>query len=161
MSPEHDGKKREQEADRRRSKSPSSIPETDEIDLEAALEATQTTIENQALGRSRGGLTSKFHLMVEGRGLPMAVVLTAGQVHDSTQVSAVLDRVRVPRRGPGRPRKRPVSVLADKAFGGKPCRGKLRSRRISAVIPTKTNERTARKKRGSEGGRPYQFDKEQ
>lgn len=91
----------------------------------------------------------------------MAIVLTAGQVHDSTQVSAVLDRVRVPRRGPGRPRKRPVSVLADKAFGGKPCRGKLRARRISAIIPTKTNERAARKKRGSDGGRPYQFDKEQ
>jgi transposase len=99
--------------------------------------------------------------MVEGRGLPMAVVLTAGQVHDSTQAAAVLDRVRVPRRGPGRPRKRPVSVLADKAFGGKPCRSKLRARRISAIIPTKTNERAARKKRGSDGGRPYKFDKEQ
>ena len=91
----------------------------------------------------------------------MAVVLTAGQVHDSTQVAAVLDRVRVPRRGPGRPRKRPVSILADKAFGGKPSRTKLRRRRIRAVIPTKTNERAARKKRGSDGGRPYLFDKEQ
>lgn len=81
-------------------------------------------------------------------------------MHESTQTSAVLDRVKVPRKGPGRPRMRPVSVLTDKAYDGKPSRKALRDRRISAIIPTKENERAARKKRGSDGGRPYQFDKE-
>lgn len=90
----------------------------------------------------------------------MAIVLTAGQVHDSTQIAQVLNRVKVPRKGPGRPRKRPESVLTDKAYGGKPARNVLRDRRISAIIPTKDNERAARKNRASNGGRPFQFDKE-
>jgi transposase len=91
----------------------------------------------------------------------MAVVLTAGQVHESTQMEAVLNRVRVPRKGPGRPRKRPVSVLTDKGYVGKRCRQTLRNHRIIAVIPTKDNERAARKKKGSDGGRPFHFDKVQ
>jgi transposase len=136
--------------------SPSLTAETTDPDLDAAPEPSQ----NEALGRSRGGLTSKVHLLVEGRGRPLATVLTAGQVHDSTQVAQVLDRVRVPRKGPGRPRKRPISVLTDKAYSGKPSRKVLRDRRISALIPTKDNVREARKKRGSDGGRPFQFDKE-
>jgi transposase len=156
MPPVHDGKKREPKADKRKSTSPSSTPETTDSDLTAASEPPQT----QALGRSRGGLTSKVHLLVEGRGRPLGIVLTAGQVHDSTQIAQVLDRVRVPRKGPGRPRKRPVSVLTDKAYGGRPARKVLRDRRISALIPTKDNEREARNKRGSDGGRPFKFEKE-
>jgi transposase len=88
------------------------------------------------------------------------VVLTAGQVHDSTQMEPVLERVRVPRKGPGRPRKRPLSVLTDKAYGAKRCRKSLQDRGIQAIIPTKDNERAARKKRGPDGGRPYLFDRE-
>lgn len=38
----------------------------------------------QALGRSRGGLTTKVHLAVDGRGLPLSIVLTPGNVNDAT-----------------------------------------------------------------------------
>jgi len=41
------------------------------------------------MGRSRGGLTTKIHALVEGRGLPLRLVLTGGQVHD-TQAAAEL-----------------------------------------------------------------------
>jgi transposase len=160
MPPAHDGKKREPKADKQRSASPSSTPETTDLDLQTASEESGDDLFDQALGRSRGGLTSKVHLLVEGRGRPMGLVLSAGQVHDSKQMTSVLDRVRVPRKGPGRPRKRPVSVLTDKAYNGKPSRKALRDRRISAIIPTKERERAARKKRGSDGGRPYNFDRE-
>jgi len=88
----------------------------------------------------------------------MALHLTAGQVHESTQIEAVLDRVRVPRLGQGRPRQRPTRVTTDKGYIGKRCRQALRSRRIGALIPTQEKERTARKKKGSEGGRPFYFD---
>jgi transposase len=104
-------------------------------------------------------LSTKLHLLVEGRGRPLALHVTAGQVHESTQIEAVLDKVRVPRFGKGRPRKRPTSVLTDKGYNGKRCRQALRARRISALIPTKENERVARLKKGSQGGRPFQFDK--
>ena len=47
----------------------------------------------------------------QGRG-PLAVVLTAGHRGDSPQFPAVLDRIRVARLGPGRPRTRPERHLA-------------------------------------------------
>ena len=70
---------------------------------------------DHALGRSRGGDGSKIHLVCDGHGLPMAVTVTAGQRHESTQFEAVLDQVRVPRRK-GRPRRRPRRVAGDKGY---------------------------------------------
>ncbi|MFB7611645.1 IS5 family transposase [Streptomyces gardneri] len=58
------------------------------------------------LRRSRGGLTSKIHLAVEQGQKPLSVVITAGQRGDSPQFEPVLEAIRVPRLGPGRPRKR-------------------------------------------------------
>lgn len=151
MPPEHDGKKRDLQAGEQRSMS---------SPLEQNLPQTVSEANAEALGRSQGGLTSKVHLLVEGRGRPLSVHLTAGQVHESTQMGAVLDKVRVPRAGRGRPRKRLDSVLTDKAYTGKPCRNALRSRRIRGIIPTRSTERTARLKKGPNGGRPYLFDKD-
>jgi Transposase DDE domain len=68
--------------------------------------------QTEALGRSRGGLTTKVHLGCDGRGRPLSVVLTPGQRHDSTQLKLVLDAICVPRpAGRGRPRKRPDRSL--------------------------------------------------
>src|SRR5689334_7517910 len=71
-------------------------------------------VDGEALGRSRGGLTSKIHLAVDGRGLPMSVILTPGQAGDNPQLLPLLDQIDVHRDGSGRPRKRPERVLADK-----------------------------------------------
>ncbi|GAA1316344.1 hypothetical protein GCM10009634_86960 [Saccharothrix xinjiangensis] len=87
----------------------------------------------------------------------MAFVLTPGQAADSPQFQTVLDRVRVP--GPtGRPRTRPDAVAADKAYSSQANRAYLRRRRITAVIPEKTDQQANRKKKGSAGGRPVSFD---
>jgi transposase len=47
-------------------------------------------VEGEALGRSRGGLTSKIHLALDGRGLPMSILLTAGQAGDNPQLLPLL-----------------------------------------------------------------------
>nr|WP_234347962.1 transposase [Streptomyces rimosus] len=70
---------------------------------------------DHGLGRSRGGFTTKLHLAVEQGQKPMSMVVTAGQHGDSPQFEPVLEKVRVPRLGPGRPRVRPRRVRADKA----------------------------------------------
>ena len=57
---------------------------------------------DHGLGRSRGGYGSKIHLVCDGKGLPMAVTVTAGQRHESTQFEAVMGQVRVPGRWDGR-----------------------------------------------------------
>jgi transposase len=112
------------------------------------------------LGRSRGGLTTKLHLACEQGRRPLSVLITAGQRGDSPPFAAVLDRIKVPRRGPGRPRRRPDRVLADKAYSSKANRAYLRRRRIKCTIPVKDDQAANRRKRGSKGGRPPAFDRE-
>jgi hypothetical protein len=70
---------------------------------------------DHAFGRSRGGLSCKLHLAVEGGQRPLSIVVTAGQRGDSPQFAVVLGGTRMPRVGAGRPRTRPDRVLADKA----------------------------------------------
>ncbi|QOC92233.1 IS5 family transposase [Micromonospora craniellae] len=113
---------------------------------------------DHALGRSRGGLTTKLHLACEQGRMVLAFVITGGQRGDSPQFTTVLDRIRVPRLGVGRPRCRPQRVLADKAYSSKANRGYLRRRGIGCVIPVKADQAANRRKKGSAGGRPPAFD---
>jgi transposase len=95
---------------------------------------------DHALGRSRGGYGSKIHLVCDGQGLPMAVTVTAGQRHESTQFEAVMGQVRVP-RAKGRPRRRPKKLAGDKGYSYRRIRRHLRRRGIKAVIPTRKDQR--------------------
>jgi transposase len=113
---------------------------------------------DHALGRSRGGWTTKIHLACEqGRG-PLAALLTAGHRGDSPLFIPVLDTITVGRMGPGRPRSRPDRVLADKAYSSRANRAYLRRRKIEATIPIKSDQQAHRLARGSAGGRPPVFD---
>ncbi|OEJ96311.1 transposase [Streptomyces thermolilacinus SPC6] len=85
-------------------------------------------------------------------------MVTGGQRADCTQFEPVLERIRVPRSGPGRPRKKPDSLAADKACSNGPCREYLRRRGIRHTIPEKTDSQAARLRKGARGGRPPGFD---
>jgi transposase len=71
----------------------------------------------------------------------------------------VLDGIRVPRLGPGRPRTRPDRVLAAKAECSRANRALLRCRGIRAVIPEKDDQAAHRRAKGHKGGRPPAFDR--
>ncbi len=94
------------------------------------------------MGRSRGGFGTKIHLVSDGNGLPLAVEVTAGQRHESTQCERVLDQVRIP-NGRGRPRCRPVKLAGDKGYSYPRIRLWLRRHGIKAVIPRRKNQRPA------------------
>ncbi|MEU7225370.1 IS5 family transposase [Streptomyces chrestomyceticus] len=113
---------------------------------------------DHGLGRSRGGLTGKIHLAVEQGQKPLSIVITAGQRGDAPQFGPVLEAIRVPRLGLGRPRKRPDRVRADKAYGSRKNRAYLRRRGIKATIPVPADRVRNRKNLGSRGGRPPKFD---
>ncbi|MFH9740189.1 IS5 family transposase [Streptomyces roseolus] len=113
---------------------------------------------DHGLGRSRGGFSTKLHLAVEQGQEPMSLVVTAGQRGDSPQFEAVLEKIRVPRLGPGRPRVRPDRVRADKAYASRKNRAHLRRRGIHCTIPDKADQARNRLKLGSRGGRPPRFD---
>ncbi len=112
----------------------------------------------EGLGRSRGGFTSEVHLSADGRCRPLSLVVTPGQRANCTQFEPVLEKIRVPRTGPGRPRKTPDSVAADKAYSNGPYRAYLRRRGIRHTTPEKADSQAARLRKGSRGGCPPAFD---
>ncbi|MEU3566806.1 IS5 family transposase [Kitasatospora sp. NPDC036755] len=115
---------------------------------------------DHGLGRSRGGWTTKIHLACEQRQRPLSVLVTAGQRGDSPQFVAVLEAIRVPRLGPGRPRTRPDRVRGDKAYSSRANRAYLRRRGIPATIAEPADQARNRRRRGRDGGRPPAFDRE-
>lgn len=92
---------------------------------------------DHSIGRSRGGLTTKNHLVCDGRGRALAFILTPGQAADTSMLPATLEQIRVPGAA-GRPRTRPDRVLADKGYPSKANRAWLRERGIAATIPNAT-----------------------
>ncbi|MFE5614425.1 IS5 family transposase [Streptomyces sp. NPDC056524] len=113
-----------------------------------------------ALGRSRGGLSTKVHLASDARARPLALRVTAGQAGDAPAFETVMAAIRVPRSGPGRPRTRPDAVLADRAYSSRAIRSHLLRRGIRAAIPQSSDQIGHRLRRGSAGGRPPAFDAE-
>ncbi|MEV5757869.1 IS5 family transposase [Streptomyces tendae] len=115
--------------------------------------------EDHGIGRSRGGLTTKIHLAVEQGQRPLSILITAGQRGDSPQFEPVMEAIRIPRLGPGRPRQRPDRVRADKAYDSHKNRLYLRKHGIKATIPIPADRVRNRHRLGSQGGRPPKFDK--
>ena len=114
---------------------------------------------DHAVGRSRGGLSTKIHQLVDGNGRPLVSLLTPGQAGDSPMFVPLMQQLRVGRTS-GRPRTRPDADRADKAYSSRAIRAHLRGRGITAVIPEPDDQRGHRKRRGSHGGRPVALDKE-
>ena len=91
-------------------------------------------------------------------GRPLAVRLTPGQAGDNPQLLPVLDDIAVPTGA--RPRSRPATLIADKAYSHPSTRKSLRKRHIRTVIPERSDQKARRAARGSRGGRPPSFDPE-
>ena len=115
--------------------------------------------QREALGRSRGGLSTKIHLAADSRSRPLGFITTLGQRHDAVAFELTLAQVAVTRVGPGRPRTRPDAVLCDKAYSSRAIRAHLARRKIKAVIAIKDDQHAARLRKGRRGGRPPGFDK--
>lgn len=83
------------------------------------------------MGRSRGGLTSKIHALVDAEGRPVVLRLTAGQVHDSVEAEALLDGT----MGDG------SILLADKGYDSNAIRTMAEDHKAWANIPPKSNRK--------------------
>ena len=105
------------------------------------------------MGRSRGGLTSKLHALIDAQVRPVALLLSAGQAGDNPYLAPLLDAL----QGAG---DRPVHLLADKAYSHPSTRRELRRRRIRHTIPERSDQVQHRKSKGRAGGRPPRFDLE-
>lgn len=80
---------------------------------------------DNGLGRSRGGFGTKIHLATDGSGLPLNIVLSPGQSHESQFAQQLLDGIGVQRQN-GCIKRRGHVVLADKAYSGHTLRNELK-----------------------------------
>ena len=100
--------------------------------------------QDHALGYSRGGFGTKFHLLTDSNGIPLNVEVSAGQRHESKLFEPVMDGVKIKRKI-GRPRQRPRRLAGDKAYSNHRIRGWLRTRHVGSVIPTRSAGRPGRR----------------
>ena len=85
----------------------------------------------------RGKAGSKYHLLCDANGLPLHVLLSAANTHDSMLFEPLLDTnptVRGHQGRPGRPRCRPDKLHADKGYDFRRCRRYLTRRGIKVRI---------------------------
>jgi transposase len=73
---------------------------------------------------------SKRHLICDGRGIPLAVRLTAANRNDSQEALALVDAIPPLQGERGRPRCRPACVLGDRGYDAAAIRHRLRARHI-------------------------------
>ncbi|NKC48787.1 IS5 family transposase [Ochrobactrum anthropi ATCC 49188] len=88
-------------------------------------------IHRRALGRSRGGFTSKLHCLADARGRPLAFHLTVGEAADCKAYDTLISL----------PEQAPQALLADKGYDADAIRDDLASRNIKPVIPGRANRR--------------------
>lgn len=83
--------------------------------------------ENQALGRSRGGFSTKIHIAVDSLGNPLRFILTGGQSHDAPQAESLISSFEA------------SSLIADKGYDSVDLIKAVQANGIQAVIPPRKN----------------------
>jgi len=81
---------------------------------------------------------------VDGNGRLFTFGLTPGQQHDATMAEQLLQQGAIRSGKRGRPRIRPLRIIADKAYGSRKFKRFLRQRGIQPVIPRKRNQKRGR-----------------
>src|SRR5262245_44926341 len=87
---------------------------------------------SQAIGRSRGGLTTKIHALVDALGNPVELMLTPGQAHDLACAEPLIENVD------------PNALIGDKAYDADSFVDTLTQREITPIIPPKDNRKSPR-----------------
>ena len=95
---------------------------------ESYLSASGSSVE--AIGKSRGGNTTKIHIAVDSYRLPVKFILTGSEIHDSKLASDLIEQL-------------PDSeyIVADKSYHSDPVREQIRNKGSVPVIPRKSNSK--------------------
>ena len=89
------------------------------------------------MGRSRGGLSTKIHMVTDAQGQPVRFALTGGQAADAPQAIPLLSGIET------------EAVIADKGYESNKVLGFIRGQGAEAVIPPKSNR-----------NEPWEYDRE-
>lgn len=109
--------------------------------------------DDHAIGRSRGGLTTKIHALADELCAPVTIGLSAGQAGDNPMLWPLLDARRAATG-------EKFGLLGDKAYSHPSTRARLRAKKIPHTIPERSDQIARREAKGSAGGRPPAFNTE-
>jgi len=84
--------------------------------------------QDQAIGKSRAGNTSKIHMAVDAFGLPVAFEITGGQTHDCKQAPGLIEKL-----------PQGQTFVGDKGYDSEAIREQIEQTGAKAVIPRKRN----------------------
>jgi len=87
----------------------------------------------QALGRSRGGLSTKLHLAIDSTGRTLRLIVTEGQIADISCAAQLVEHLRT------------GAVIADKGYDSDAFVTAIRATRAKVVIPPRSNRKTKRR----------------
>ncbi|MDN3250558.1 IS5 family transposase [Streptomyces sp. ZSW22] len=116
-----------------------------ELNAAARLDWSRCVVDSPRQGAKRGQHTgpspvdrgragSKHHLITDGHGTPLVVLLTGGNRNDVTQLLPLLDAIPPVRGRVGHPRRKPDSLFADRGYDHDIYRGQVRARGIVPAI---------------------------
>ena len=74
-----------------------------------------------AFGKTKRGKGTKWMVVVDGEGIPLGIHLDSASPNEVTLIEKTLQKIAVPRQGPGRPRNKPTRLIYDKAADSDPC----------------------------------------
>lgn len=103
--------------------------------------------EDHALGRSRGGFSTKLHLICDADGCPIHFELSPGQAHENTTLVDLLNNIdEEMTTGEGDPVAWPMAIAGDKGYRAEWIDQMFLDMGVTPVIPSKENEdRAARR----------------
>ncbi len=80
-------------------------------------------------------------VVVDGQGIPLGNHLDSASPSEVKLLEKTLNNIAVPRKGRGRPRKRPQRLIADKGYDSDPLRKRLACRGIELICPYRSNNK--------------------
>jgi transposase len=95
----------------------------------------------EAIGPTRKGKGTKWVVVADGRGVPIGHLTASASPSEYRLAEATLNTVRIPRNGPGRPRKRLPKIIADRGYDSDPLRAAFKRRGTRLLVPNRPNRR--------------------
>jgi transposase len=100
------------------------------------------------VGKTKRGKGTKLMVVADGKSVPLGIQLAAASPNEVTLIESTLERVAVPRKGRGRPRKNPKRLIYDKAADSDALRDRLKKRGIELICPHRKNRKKPKRQDG-------------
>ena len=80
-------------------------------------------------------------VVVDGKGIPLGNHLDSASPSEVTLLEKTIENISVPRKGRGRPRKKPRRLITDKGYDSDPLRKRLAQRGVELICPYRSNNK--------------------